>query len=266
MGRMSEFPQTIADRAIIHLAGPDARSLLQRVVTGDAQAVAPDRIIPSALLTPQGKILADFLMHEAPDGLYLDVFAEAADALVKRLGLYRLRADVAISRREDLSALWLGWAFPGGAPDPRDPAIGWRGVGPADGEVVSLDAVEINAGIPAFGRDYGEAEVFPTDVNLDLQDGVAWSKGCYIGQEVVSRMKRRGTIRKRTLPVRLDAEAPAGAAIMAGGSTLGAVTSVRAPRALALIRLDRWEKADGPVEIDGQAAEILRPDWLEETV
>lgn len=265
MGGMSELPSPIDGRAVIHLAGPDARALLQRVVTGDAEAVSPEKIIPSALLTPQGKIIADFLMHEAPDGLFLDIHESAADGLVKKLTLYRLRAEVRISRRDDLAALWSPQAFDGAAPDPRAGPVGWRGVGPAQGEAVSIAAKEIAAGLPAFGRDYGEAEVFPTDVNLDLIKGVAWTKGCYIGQEVVSRMKRRGTIRKRTLPVRLTAPAEKGAAVTASGSTLGEITSAQDLEALALIRLDRWEKADGPVEIEGAPADILRPDWLEES-
>ena len=125
----------------------------------------------------------------------------------------------------------------------------------------ALDVIEIEAGVPAFGRDYGEAEVFPTDVNLDAFGGVGWKKGCFIGQEVVSRMKRRGTIRKRSLPATFAAEAPpAGTGIMAGPTTIGAISSSLGHHAVILARLDRLKAAEHYCEADGQEASIVVPD------
>ncbi len=128
------------------------------------------------------------------DGVVLDIREEAADALVKRLSLYRLRANADITL--DSSAFVVAGT---GLADPRSPQLPQRTIASdkpaADGTTRQAEP-EISHGIPAFGRDYGEAEVFPTDVNLDLYGGIAWKKGCFIGQEVLSRMKRRGTIRK----------------------------------------------------------------------
>ncbi|WP_417468794.1 YgfZ/GcvT domain-containing protein [Maricaulis sp.] len=254
---------TAPARTILSVSGPEARAFLQRVITADVETLQPGQCRPGALLTPQGKLAVDFLLFADGDTVWLDVPAGAADALAKRLSMFRLRAKAEIVINTGLAALWSEHPFAGSAPDPRLGDDLHRGIGPATGDAATLDALEILHGIPAFGRDYGEAEVFPTDVNLDVHGGVGWKKGCFIGQEVVSRMKRRGTIRKRALAVSFSGEAPArGTPVMAGTGTIGEITSSHGHHAIALVRLDRLEAASETPQADGQPARIDLPDNL----
>jgi hypothetical protein len=258
------FSGGLPDRAILSIDGPDARALLQRVITADVETLERGQCRPGALLTPQGKTMVDFLIFADGDLVLIDVHSDAADALAKRLKMYKLRADAVIERREDLHAVWSDQPDDL-AVDPRLPGHAWRGISdeapqPDTGQ---LTALEITHGIPAFGRDYGEGDIFPTDVNLDVYGGIGWNKGCFIGQEVVSRMKRRGTIRKRSVAVSFEDEAPAvGTALKAGDVTVGALTSVNGSNALALIRVDKLEKAGGDVTAGDQPAQIDVPDNL----
>ena len=257
MNPPAALPRTLPARTILSVAGEEARAFLQRVVTTDVTPLEPGRCRPGALLTPQGKILVDFLVFADGDTVWLDVPAIAAEALAKRLALFRLRAKAEIVVNTDLVAIWSASPFPGSAPDPRFDGRVHRGIAREGGPERSLDALEIEAGIPAFGRDYGEAEVFPTDVNLDVHDGIGWKKGCFIGQEVVSRMKRRGTIRKRSIPAVFAAEAPPrGTAVMAGESKVGAISSSLGHNAIVLARLDKLGSATRYAEADGQEAHI----------
>lgn len=260
---MTDMIHRLPGRTIITLTGADARPLLQRVITADVENLPSGQCRPGALLTPQGKIISDFMIFPREDGLALDIASGAAEALKKRLTLYKLKADVAIAIDEGLASLWSSTAFEGAAPDPRLDGV-FRAAGPAgDAAEQPLEAIEIAAGIPVFGRDYGEAEVFPTDVNLDLYDGIAWTKGCFIGQEVVSRMKRRGTIRKRSLAVSFDDTAPpAGSELVAGESTVGEISSSSGRHAVSRVRLDRLEKSEAPVMAEGQAAHVELPEAL----
>jgi len=250
-------PARLARRAVISVEGEDSRDLLQRVLTLDFATQDTGAIRPAALLTPQGKILVDFLVHGIEGGVFLDVHAEAADALVKRLSMYRLRAKADIARRDDRVVV-VGT----GAADPRHAGLPPRAVvrsedAPADGSDAEQDAAEIALGVAAFGRDYAEADVFPTDVNLDLYGGVGWKKGCFVGQEVVSRMKRRGTIRKRSLGLAFDGESPAaGTPVMAGDTPLGEITSSAGEVAIARLRLDRLEGHEDGITADSMPARI----------
>lgn len=258
----------LPDRAVISVVGPEARAYLQRVITAEMDTLDTGQCRPGALLTPQGKILADFMIFAEHDSVWLDVHANAADGLMKRLCLFRLRARAEIAVHEDLIPVWSKSRFEGSAPDPRldgkiHRAIRTAGIAVAQSP---LDAQEIVLGVPAFGRDYGEAEVFPTDVNLDIYGGVGWKKGCFIGQEVVSRMKRRGTIRKRSLPAVFAAAAPpSGTPVMAGAVTIGEITSSHDNYAIVRARLDRLKTADRYAEADGQQANIVVPEdyWPE---
>lgn len=261
MAVMSHSPAHLSDRRAIVIRGPDSRDFLQRVITTDMKICEPGTIQTGALLTPQGKVLCDFLIHGEADGVILDVPASAAENLVKRLSLYRLRAKADI--------LLDGNAFVvtgTGAPDPRSSALPLRAIASGepdhDGAQDQSD-IEITHGVPAFDRDYGEAEVFPTDVNLDLYGGIGWKKGCFIGQEVLSRMKRRGTIRKRTVTLAsADRDMAVGDTILAGGTPLGTITSTTGKTALARIRLDRLEVAAEPPAINGDPVIITLPPQL----
>lgn len=219
--------------AVLRLDGPDAASLLERTVTCDVAGLGPEAERPGALLTPQGKVIADFLLRREGETCRLAASPLAIEALEARLRMMRLRAKVEISRGED-------------RPD------------------AASEAERIAAVRPAFGKDFGAAEVFPSDVNLDLFGGVAWRKGCFIGQEVVSRMKRRGTIRKRTIVLEGIGLA-AGNAVLAGGVRIGDVTSAADDLALARVRIDHLAKAGAEPELvtgDGAFVKVRLEDWL----
>ncbi|WP_339740682.1 hypothetical protein [uncultured Maricaulis sp.] len=254
---------TAPARTILSVSGPEARALLQRVITADIETLEAGQCRPGGLLTPQGKLAADFLMFADGETVWLDVAGAAADALAKRLSMFKLRAKAEIVINTDLAALWSEHPFEGSAPDPRLGEGVHRGIGNRGDDAVSLDTIEILHGIPVFGRDYGESEVFPTDVNLDVYGGIGWKKGCFIGQEVVSRMKRRGTIRKRSLSLSFSGEAPAaGTPVTAGSSTIGEITSSHGHHAIGLIRLDRLEAASETPQANGHDCRIAVPDNL----
>ncbi|MGJ3232135.1 MAG: YgfZ/GcvT domain-containing protein [Oceanicaulis sp.] len=270
---MSEFLTPLPERAVIAVTGADARSFLQRVITKGPDGAAPERALFSALLTPQGKVLADFILFDdGAGGLLFDVPASEAESLVKRFTLYRLRSKAEIVLRDDLSVAAargegeaeLKTVALAASADPRAPALGLRAVVPAggpDSDLQAYHAARIAAGVPEFGADYGAGEVFSTDVNHDRLNGIDYKKGCFVGQEVASRMHRKGGVRKRTLRLEFDGDAPApGAELLAGETPLGAVTSSTGPHALALIRTDRASKAleaGDAITAGGRAARLL---------
>lgn len=253
----------LSDRAILCLTGPDTLALLERTVTHTVMNWPQGEARYGALLTPQGKIIADYIAHRTADGVLIDVHQDAAADLLKRLKMFRLRSAVEIARDDTLvSALSTD-----GAPDPRSAKLPRRAVvaaGEAAAPLEGWDALTIAAGIPEWGRDYRAAEVFPTDINMDLMNGVDYKKGCFVGQEVASRMKRKGLIRKRTVRLKGEGLAP-GAEVRAGALVLGTVTSAAASEALALIRTDRFAQsiaAQQPVTINEAPAEIDGAPWL----
>lgn len=240
----------LADRAVLTVLGPDAASFLAGLVTCAVEAPAGSHARPAfgALLTPQGKILFDFFLAPTGDGFLVDVARDQRDALVKRLGFYKLRARVAIAAADHLvAAIAPETPPPAGAlatfADPRLAALGTRLILPA-GAALSDDfdaeATRIAHAVPKGGADFAYGDVFPADVNMDALGGVDFGKGCFVGQEVVARMKHRGTPRWRTLAVTGTAPLPpAGTAIEAGGKPVGTLGSSRAGAGLALMRIDR---------------------------
>lgn len=257
---MNRFP----NRAILSLTGADTLALLERTVTHKVADWAEGEARYGALLTPQGKIIADYIAQRTADGVLIDVHADAADDLLKRLKMFRLRSAVEIVRDDRLvSAMGEN-----GVPDPRSAELPRRSIvaaGEAPEPLPAWDTLAIAAGVPEWGRDYRAAQVFPTDINMDLMGGIDYRKGCFVGQEVASRMKRKALIRKRTVRLSGAALAP-GAEVRAGESLLGTVTSVSDGEALALIRTDRFAKAvavgDG-VMVNAAPAEIGRAPWLD---
>jgi folate-binding protein YgfZ len=255
----------LTNRAVIGLCGPEAREYLQGLITNDVTKVAPGRAVYAALLTPQGKILFDFLIAEGADGLLLDCTREARAALIKRLSLYKLRAKVEISARDDLGVLLDA---DGGFADPRLPALGNRAIAAA-GHAPSGDeaylARRLALGVPE-GADFGSDRMFALDAGLDELHGVAFDKGCYVGQELTARMKHRGTARKRLLSVATkDGNAlPAlDTPIKAKDQEVGAIASTYGARGFALVRLDRLAEAAGaPFNADGIAVDVTKPGWL----
>jgi tRNA-modifying protein YgfZ len=228
----------LPERAVIALHGPDTLALLERTVTHAVAEWADGHWRYGGLLTPQGKLIADYLALRSGNEILMDVHAGAADDLVARLKLFRLRADVQIARDPARAVV----SEKSGDDDPRKAGMWWREIVPAARVTATLDAaryhtVRIDNGVPEWGADYLSGEVFATDINMDILGGIDYRKGCFVGQEVSSRMKRKGSIRKRTLRV-AGAGVARGAALVCG-VPIGTVTSCIHEKGLALIRIDR---------------------------
>ena len=220
-----------------------------------------------ALLTPQGKILFDFFVVKTAEGYLLDCAASQLEELTKRLMFYRLRAKVAIAERKDLE-VGVSPERPSGMTayaDPRTPLIGWRMIA-EKGKLptgTGYDAARIALGLADSDGDIGSGELFPHEANFDQLGAVSFSKGCYIGQEVVSRMEHRATARSRILPVTFDGAAPPrGAAIKSADKIIGSVLSSAGNAALALLRLDRMAEATQPLLTDAVRVRVHKPAWI----
>ncbi len=252
-------------RALFSIEGPDAGHFLNNLVTADIEGLAPGQAIHAALLSPQGKILFDFFVLRTAEAYLIDCAARQRAELVKRLGFYKLRAkvsvavhegEVGVSLQEPKSDLRFA--------DPRSAAIGWRYVVERDSLAESLDydAARIALGLADSEADLGSGEFFPHEANLDQLGAVSFNKGCYVGQEVVSRMEHRGTARSRILPVELGGEAPPkGTEIRSGDKLVGSMLSSFGRQGLALIRLDRLGDAAEPLLTDGVTLTVLKPRW-----
>ena len=250
----------LAGRSVLRVAGADARKYLQGLITNDIGKAEGGPAIHAGLLSPQGKILFDFFVIAADGDYLIDVIQDKAAELAKRLVFYRLRAQVEIAEEPSLAvaAVWGGEPHvPQGAiayADPRLPKLGFRLLLPSGASAADLgcasaseadyQALRIRLGVPEGGRDYDFGDTFPHEALFDQLNGVDFTKGCYVGQEVVSRMQHRGTMRKRIVPVEGANPLPAsGTSIEAGGVPIGALGSVSGACGLALVRLDRAEEA-----------------------
>ena len=259
----------LADRGVVSVSGEDAADFLQGLLTNDVLALAPGEARYGALLTPQGKILFDFLVLRDGAAFYLDCTRGQAEALAKRLGFYRLRAMVLI---QDMSAtLGISAGFSSAPPrsydDPRHCDIGWRLIvpladRPGPGDIAAYEARRIALGLPKGGVDFAFGDTFPHEANLDRLHGIDFRKGCYVGQEVVSRVEHRGLARKRIVQVTYEGEAPTlGASVLAGETALGTMGSSAAGYGLAMLRLDRLEAAAGTgIVVGGVALQIAGKD------
>lgn len=247
----------LGDRGVLRVGGEEARAFLDRILTADIDRVSPTQATLAALLSPQGKILFAFLVAQAPEAdggaFYLDVARGLAPDLLRRLTLYRLRAKVEITDLSD--ELGIGASWGDASPpddealvfaDPRLPALGWRMIAPraALADLPDADAYHarrIGLGVPEGGKDYAFGDAFPHEALLDQLGGADFRKGCYIGQEVVSRMEHRGTARTRIVPVVFDeGVVPVdGIVAHAGERIIGRVGSCANGRGLAMLRLDR---------------------------
>ncbi len=273
--------QTIlSDRSVLVISGPQAASFLQGLITNDIGRLESESAIYAALLTPQGKILFDFIVARGGDDhFHIDCSATQRDALVKRLTLYRLRAKVEIA--EAPLAVAAAWgeevlpALPDEAmvfTDPRHPKLGHRII--ARAEILnshfavaddSYRAHQLELGIPD-SADLPPDTIFPLDAGFEELSGVSFDKGCYVGQEVTSRMKHRASARKRFLIVETDKVYPQGTSVEAGGREVGKLGTHAGGLALALLRLDRVSDADQknvPITIAGNNVILRKPDWLD---
>ena len=261
-----------ADRVVFRFSGAEAHKLLNDVVTGFIPASgtgAGEAAAAWALLSPQGKILAEGLAGHAEDGIYVDVHESVADDFFKRMKMYRLRAKVGIDDLRESHR--VGFAHdeePAGLrhTDRMGPVnMGWRVVAPVEATTgwVQNDevyqATRIGAGIAHQGNDFPTNDAFAHDLGMDILDGIDFVKGCYVGQEVVSRMKHRGTARRRPVIVSGIA-APAGTAVVAGTREAGTIGKVVDGRAVAILRLDRITDL-GAVSVDGKPVHLALPVW-----
>jgi folate-binding protein YgfZ len=268
----------LPDRAFVDVTGEEAQHFLQNLITTDLMALGAGEAKPGALLSPQGKILFDFLVSLLPEGYRLDCRRTASADFARRLTLYRLRAKVTIAVEEQalVSVSWNGDSAASssestGLADRRFPpdagVVRFHGTGgPApDADVDSWDALRIAHGVAESGSDYELGDVFPHDVLLDQSGGVGFKKGCYVGQEVVSRMQHRGTARRRVLIASAQEALPAsGTEITTGGRPVGTLGSVRGERGLAIVRIDKVKDAMDavqPIEAGGVALSLAIPAW-----
>ena len=285
----------LPSRALIAVVGPDWRDFLQGLITQDVETLQPGEARFGALLTPQGRLLHDLFVVGRDEGCWLDVLAEHRAAILQRLAMYRLRAKVELSADETAVSVFFPSAHhreggdPGGlagsaesawvpasagmsgfVEDPRLPALGWRGYGasrPAGADLADeadREAQKLALGVPG-PADWGSDKTYPIEANFDLLNGIDFKKGCFVGQETTSRMKRRGQIKSRMLPIAFEGAAPApGAEVLAGELRAGVVTSGAAGRAMALLRLDRAEA--GGLTVEGRPVSVERPAWFLEAL
>ena len=279
----------LGSRAVITVAGPDWKTFLNGLLTQEVETLAPGELRFSALLTPQGRLLYDLFVAGTTDGALLDVAAEHRDAILARLTMYKLRAKVELAASE-LAVFSQFSALPGEGrgPDPKAVSApdesgsrpspgrtekGWL----ADPRLRSLgsrayaldlettaaeddyEAHRLSLGVPG-PADWGTDKTYPIEANFDLLNGIDFKKGCFVGQETTSRMKRRGTIKNRMLPIAFNGPSPAfGAEVLAGTLRAGEALSGRDGRAMALLRLDRIEGA--ALTVDGRPVRVEVPAW-----
>jgi len=278
----------LPDRGVIKVVGDEARNFLHGLVSADVLELKPGAARFCALLTPQGKIVADFFVAEAPPvqggGFFLDVARSLAVGLVAKLNLYKLRSRLVIEYLSEILGVLAVWdgeaktAYGLAYADPRLPALGVRvmvaphhaAAAAADLGAKLVDAAEYEAhrialGVPSGGVDFRYGDAFPHEADMDQLHGVDFAKGCYVGQEVVSRMEHRGSARTRAVPLRYDGVAPAaGSMVTAGERQLGTMGSATAGHGLALLRLDRVAEAlsnDQPLLAGGVPIRLVKPDW-----
>ncbi len=258
-------PFILENRAVLSVTGADAASFLQGMITHDVGLLAPGRPIFAGLLSPQGKALFDFHLHAGDDGeLFIDVAADRADALLKRLSMYKLRKAVLLARRADLAVLasWPGDPIGSGPADARDPMLGARWIGPAgsaaDG-AAAYDAHRHAVGVPD-SADIGQDELLWLETGADLLNGVSFTKGCYVGQENTARMHHRDKVRRRLVPVTIVGDAGDAVEVKDGqGRACGKLRSRAGEAAIVHLRL---ETAGEPLFLGDARLTVRRPAWL----
>ena len=278
----------LPDRGVVKVVGDDARTFLNGLLTTDVGRVTPESAGFGALLTPQGKIIVDAIVAEAPagdgGGFFLDVPKALAQACVDRLNFYKLRAKVIIEDLSEVLGVMAAWGGDAVTEyglcyrDPRLAALGHRimlpphlaaeaaaDLGAELAPAAAFEAHRIALGVPRGGMDFTYGDAFPHEVDMDQLHGVDFHKGCFVGQEVVSRMEHRGNARNRIVPVVYEGFAPdPGAAVTTAGKPVGTFGSSAGGRALAMLRLDRVEDAlaAGHDLVAGAATlRLVKPDW-----
>ena len=240
----------LEDRAVVCVSGSDAGTFLQGLITNDMGLLDSQPAIFAGLLSPQGKVLFEFLISREKDGFWLAVADLVALDLIKRLTMYKLRAKVDIAQVVEILRL-------DGSSDPR--------VAGLEHDPANYHAHRISLGVPEGGKDYAFGELFPHEAMFDQLNGVSFTKGCYVGQEIVSRMQHRGTARSRFLIADAEAELPPmGTPVLAADKPLGQLGSNAGKQGLALIRLDRLADAyaaKAPITTAGIPVRLTKPGY-----
>ncbi|WP_299191945.1 folate-binding protein [uncultured Litoreibacter sp.] len=231
--------ELIEHRQILTVTGEDRIPFLQGLVTNDVDKLS-DGLVYAALLSPQGKYLADFFLAPQPEAILIDVADTLAPALLKRLTMYRLRAKVDVTPADIAVTGGTGPAPDGGFADPRHPALGWRAYGPS-GDTPQTDwaSLYVTHQIPASGAELIPDASYILEMGFERLNGVDFKKGCYVGQEVTARMKHKTELRKGLAKVTLDGSAAQGTEITADGKPVGTLHTVAGNQALAYLRFDR---------------------------
>ena len=260
------------DRTLISVAGEDATAFLHNLLTQNLEGMEDGAVRYAALLSPQGKVTTDMFVWRTGARYLLDAPASRGSDLLRRLMLYKLRSRVVIAdANAELVVCWDESRFSSAQPDPRLADLGWRALsarresaGPSGDEGLARHALSL--GVPDLARDAAPEEVFALEALLYELSGVDMNKGCYVGQENVSRMMRRATTRKKFCPIEFDGDAPAsGTPVQADGVDVGVARRVIPGRAMTLLRLDRAldALADGVMlTINGAPARLAPPPWL----
>ncbi len=277
----------LPDRGVVKVSGDDARRFLNGLATNDIGKVTPSSPRFAALLTPQGKIIVDFIVAEAPaadgGGFFLDCPAALATALVDKLNFYKLRAKVIVENLSEVLGVMAVWDGKEDTeyglcyPDPRLPALGMRVMLPLHlaaeaaedlgAKLVEPEAYEahrIALGVPRGGTDFTYGDTFPHEADMDQLAGVDFDKGCYVGQEVVSRVEHRSNARTRIVPITYELTPMSGLSVMAGEKEIGTLFSAMKGHGLAMLRLDRLAEAlaaGTPLTCGNLPIRVVKPDW-----
>lgn len=243
-------------RTLLRISGPDARPFLQGLITNDVEKLDQAGIIYAALLTPQGKYLADFFLVKDGDTILLDVASDLAEGLTKRLNMYRLRANVVIETTDLQLSRGTGPAPEGAVADPRHPALGWRAYGAeAADDDSNWTEICVTHTIPETGVEL-TPDSFILEAGFERLNGVDFSKGCYVGQEVTARMKHKTTLRKGLVTVDIEGDAASGSQIMRDDKPVGTLFSTSGSKAIAYLRFDRAG--------DGMTAQGVKVQWTKD--
>jgi folate-binding protein YgfZ len=229
-----------AERTIFRITGSDSKEFLQGLVSNDV-ARATEGLVYAALLTPQGKYLADFFLLDRGDGILLDVATTLAPGLAQRLAMYKLRSDVAITPTDLRVGRGRGPAPDGSYPDPRHPELGWRhyAEAPQDDPDVDWDKLRAELCIPESGVELVPNDTYILEAGFERLNGVDYRKGCYVGQEVTARMKHKTELRKGFVTVTVDGVAPVGSEITHEGKAVGTLFTQAGGKGIAYLRFDR---------------------------
>ena len=264
MTRLAALP----DRGVIELSGEDRVAFLQGLVSNDVAAAAPGCAVWAALLTPQGKWLADFFIFADAGRLLLDCEQEQIPMIMLRLTRFRLRSKVTLRVAEEFGVYvaWEGTPASSAiaAPDPRLPDAGWRLLSltplPTTAVALDWDRHRLSLGLPAGSSDLEAEKTILLEAGFDELHGVSWTKGCYMGQELTARTKYRGLLKRRLVPVSIDGDLPErGAPIMRNGTEVGTMCSGRDRAGLAVLRLDALRD---PLTCNGARLTPRILDWM----